>query len=209
MEVDLLPSQHPKKSSFVFALLLAAFLCGCENRSQEDEQPVPELTFRTNSALLGDRFVDRGLKFSFQPPKGCAPMPKASLDKARDKIVREFSLDGSFTVEPRNIFINQKEKLICLVSALPKLPLSQEHLKIYQRAVARQAKGVEVKQGLYRHGGLEIRQILIMNADKINFKLIVLQSNLNSFQIDYSLPRPSYEKNLEAIESSIGSVKTL
>jgi hypothetical protein len=188
---------------------VGAFLSGCGGGSQEDESPMPELTFRTNPALLGERFVDPALKFSFQPPKGCAPMPKASLDKARGKIVEEFSLDGSFAVEPRAIFIDQKEKLICLVSSFAKLPPESGLSKIYKQAIARQVKRFEVKHGAYVHGGLEVRQILILSAEKVNFKLIIIQPDQNSFQIDYSLSRISYEKKLEAIESSIGSVKKL
>jgi hypothetical protein len=203
-----LPFHNRETASLFIALIMGVFLSGCGG-SQEDESPAPELTFRINSALLGERFVDPALEFSFQPPKGCAPMPKASLDKARGKIVEEFSLDGSFAVSPRAIFIDPKERLICLVSTFAKLPPASELTKSYKQAIARQVKRYEVKHGTYVHGGLEVRQILILGAEKVNFKLIILRSDQNSFQIDYSLSRLSYEKKLEAIESSLGSIKKL
>ena len=202
------PTAHKNALTAMILLLLSfAFNCGDRNRNNND--PIPELSFQINPALIEKRFCDNVLSFSFQPPKGCIPVSMSLFNKAREKIVREYSLDSSFAVEPRNLFLNQKERLICLVSALPKWPSFPLLLKGYQRAIDEWSKKGDIKTGVFTHRGLEIRQILTMGREQVNFKLVILQSGIHPFQIDYIIPQESYKNNLEAIESSIGSIEKL
>jgi hypothetical protein len=202
------PTAH-KNALTAMIVLLSSFAFNCGDRSRNNNDQIPELSFKINPALLEKRFGDDGLSFSFQPPKGCIPVSMSLFKQAGEKIVREYSLDGSFAVEPRNLFLNQKERLICLVSGLPKQPSFPLLLKGVQHAIDEWSKKGDVKVGAFTHRGLEIRQILLMSREQVNFKLVVLQSGVNSFQIDYVIPQKSYKNNLEAIESSIGSIEKL
>ncbi len=67
----------------------------------------------------------------------------------------------------------------------------------------------DVRQGKFNHGDYAIYQTLVMTKDSAIFKLVIPQPAGKSFQIDYVIPFAFYKQNLEAIESSIGSIAKL
>ena len=68
---------------------------------------------------------------------------------------------------------------------------------------------MDIKQAYYPYRGLKIFQMRMESEQMIAFKLIIPQTDTSSFQLDYVIPKAVYLKNLEAIESSIGSLQKL
>lgn len=129
------------------------------------------------------------------------------LGQAKHRLAKENSANDSLPVEPRQICLKQDEQLFCFVSALPMLHQDENAIADYQRAIAEKLAEREVKQGAFTYKGLKFYQTLAMSKEMVLFKLVIPQTEKRSFQIDYIVPLVYYQKNLQAIESSIGSIE--
>jgi hypothetical protein len=185
-------------------LILMNLSCGNEEKNKTDQPE--EMTFQVNQSLLGEKYSDNELGFSFSPPIGCKLMPKNLVQQVKAEITKNLVSPESLALEPKQFFLNKNEQFFCLLTTLPMLVLSDSSIKFYNMAVKNSAAGDEVQSSTYKYNHFLIYQSLIMNDETINFKLLIPQAEHKSFQIDYILPKSIYVNKIEVIESSIGSL---
>lgn len=186
---------------FYFFLLIFLFIWNCE---KPDAEKVKELSFRVNKNLVGEPYRNELLGFSFCPPKSCESISKDILKQAGSAML-DSSQSDSCHYELLCAALNVQEQFICLVTGIDNL-CTENDMKNYLDAIKLKMSQYDIRPSVFYYNGFKIQQILIMMPEKIIFKLIVPQSEKKSFQIDYIIPEVYYKKNLEAIESSIGSL---
>jgi hypothetical protein len=54
-----------------------------------------------------------------------------------------------------------------------------------------------------------VLQFRVVDAREVHFKLLIRRPRTAPFQLDYVVPRGVYERELESIESSIGSLRPM
>jgi hypothetical protein len=78
---------------------------------------------------------------------------------------------------------------------------------LHLQAIKQQHPGAEVADGRFVYRGFEIVQFRSVDSTTIAFKLLLSRAAKPLVQLDYVVPRGSYSRELEAIESSIGSLE--
>lgn len=192
----------------IIYLIPLVYMCGGVSgcgHAKKDDKPV-KLLFKINPSLLGEKFTYEKLGFSFSPPKSCIPLSKEMSENVLKVIEGEYTISDSSFVKPIQFFFDSGQRVICLVSSLPKLEDSQDVIAGYEQAVMKKMENYKTKLGVFSHGGFVIHQMRIVTKEMVLFKLFVAQPSQSSFQIDYIIPLSFYGKNGEAIESSIGSL---
>lgn len=189
--------------------LISSTIQGCGNKNHSENNDPKELTFKVDNSLLGEKFIDNYLEFSFSPPNSCLQMSEGIVQKVKDRFKQEYTVPNSFVIEPHMFFLNENDQFACLISILPTLTNADNSIVKYQQAICTQYIDSQVSQADFLHNGFRIYQSLIISKDIVQFKLVVTQSVNKSFQIDYVIPKSIYQDNLKAIESSIGSLTKL
>lgn len=167
------------------------------------------MTFKVNQALIGKKVLDKNIGFSFSPPKSCLQMDEDIVEKIRQQLKTKHSVPNSYLLEPYLVFLNEKNQSVCLVSILPGLTDADSAITQYQQAIDYDTEDRKTIQTVFLHNGFQVYQSLITASDKIQFKLVIPQKLNKSFQIDYIIPKTIYLDEVEAIESSIGTLLKL
>jgi hypothetical protein len=189
----------------ILSILMLVIIC-CGNVENKGNDQPEEMTFQVNQSLLGEKYSDSELGLSFSPPSGCKLMPENMVQQVKTKIIKNLVSPDSLALEPKQFFLNEDEQFFCLLTALPKMALSDSSIKFYAQVIKNSSEGSEVQHSTYKYNKFLIYQSLIINEEKINFKLLIPQAERKSFQIDYILPKSIYANKIEVIESSIGSL---
>ncbi|MDP2982557.1 MAG: hypothetical protein Q8O92_04415 [Candidatus Latescibacter sp.] len=189
---------------YLIALVsIYGLIMGCG--SKKDEKPA-ELQFKVNPSLLSEKVTYNEFGFSFSPPKQCLPLSKELTENVLKIIGRELAMSDTSFVKPIQFFVDAEQRIICVVSSLPKLEDRKDQIAGYELAIMKKMGNDKTMQGIFSHGGFVINQMRVITKEMVIFKLFVAQNSHTSFQIDYIITLKFYEKNGEAIESSIGSL---
>jgi hypothetical protein len=65
--------------------------------------------------------------------------------------------------------------------------------------------GAEIVEGTFRVNDINVYQYLITDNSRVIFKLLCQGPRQQTFQVDYVLSQPANRREIQAIESSIGS----
>jgi hypothetical protein len=189
-------------------ILIAAMAVLSMCTEKKGDKRTSDMTFKVDMALLEEPLRDEKLGISFSPPKGCVPVSPKILQQTKTLLEQHMGLNDPLLVQPRHIFLNQEARFLCALSRLPTVH-NDSSLAAYKKYVSDKMAMMDIKQAYYPYRGLEIFQMRMESEEMIAFKLIIPQTDSSSFQLDYVIPKPVYMKNLEAIESSIGSLEKL
>jgi len=192
---------------FIIVLsFLVLMIITCGNMGKDGNDQPEEMTFQINQSLLGEKYSDRELGFSFSPPSGCKQMPEHIVQHVKGEIQKSIVPSDSLVLEPKQFFLNEDEHFFCLLTALPMLALCDSSISFYHKVIKNSAEQSEVQHSTYKYNNFLIYQSLIISNKTIDFKLLIPQPDNKSFQIDYIIPKLIYANKIEVIESSIGSL---
>jgi hypothetical protein len=171
-----------------------------------------EITFRVDSTRLGERFEDAARSLTLSAPAHWAPLPAEAIEEGMRRLRAAAGPDS--TREPRLLALYREdpEGASLAVSGFDRAfsgaaldSLGREHLT---RLKARTPDG-RVDQGRYSYRGFDVLQFRVVDLRAVHFKLLVNRPRTALLQLDYVVPRGVYERELESIESSIGSLRPL
>jgi len=198
-----------KAKYLTLPLALSIFSIFCFSCSRDEKSPDPgELGFRVDTTLLEDEFVENELGLSFSPPVGCSKLPDEITDRALVSLPDKGLMGDSSLVQPQYTFFNQQDGVVCIVSLLPHLTTTQSEILSYQNLVRQNFPTAKLEQGQFRHNNIDFFQTLIMTTNTVIFKLVIPRDH-RSLQFDYVIPQNIYIDKIRAIESSIGSIRTI
>jgi len=194
--------------SLTWALALSLLaLAGCDRKNAENQPE--ELAFTVRQELLAPAIVDSTLGFSWAPPRGWQPLPAEQRDQIAAAVQKTQNQQDMLTARPIYIFIDRDRQLFCTVSQFLRLGMDDSMIARVQKGIVHKFPQAEIRQGVFRLHGLTIHQSRIVTGGRIIYKFFIVQQNHPSCLLDYIIPHDDYEKNLQSIESSIGSLQPL
>jgi hypothetical protein len=192
----------------IWALTLSLLaMAACDKKNQENQPE--ELAFTVRQELLAATIVDSSLGFSWAPPQGWQPLPTEKRDWVAATLQKKQNPQDPLTARPVYIFIDREKQLFCTVSQFQRIEMNDSLIARVQESIVDKFAQAEIRQGVFRLHGLTVHQSRIVTGGWIIYKFFVTQPRLTSYLIDYIIPHADYEKNLQSIESSIGSLQPL
>ena len=190
--------------SVVFSFIIFGN-CAREKSSGEFE----ELIFAVNDSLLGSVYIDSTLGFTFHPPLGWEHVSDTIMAEAQHRLSNVIHSGDSIQIVPRSFFIDLQNGNACCLSQVSGLDVGNDRLLLYESQLNTKFSGASINKGAFRIGTLYIFQYLITDPQRVVFKLLCGGPQIQTFQVDYVLPRSVYPRHIKAIESSIGSFQIL
>lgn len=163
----------------VISLLFAS---GCYRSDQPDV-----MTFRVDANQLDAVFTDSRAGFRLGIPKGLSSISVSALGS-----VSENDLVGDSVLV---LYLDSATEFSMLVKAISAVPNFQDEEKRWN----------SVTESSFKSNGITIKQVVLENADVVNFKLF-FELNGQRREIDYLAQRLVFADCVTRIESSIGSL---
>ncbi len=188
-------------------LLALLALAGC--RSNPGSEGPQELFFSVDTTLLGPALTDSGLGFSVRPPRDWTPVPDSLLAEAADRIAAAKPFRP--WAAPRILAAYRRDPggALFLVTRFARPVSDVERDTMGDReetALAAVAPPGALRETVYLHHGVHVRQFLVTDPDRVLFRLLLTPSGATPIRLDYLVPQGLYPHTVKTIESSIGSV---
>ncbi len=183
-------------------LLTAIGLMSCNSASSAKTDFLP-LNFNVQPALLSSPVAVDSL-LSLQFPVECSEI--TGLQRNNIQTVIETDSAAYFQLKLKTI-MRSPDGIFILVNQLSN---NTEPFKTldenFEKFLRDSFKSDQITRGQFSVDNVEVVQYLITTPETVAFKLFCRVAG-NYYQIDYFIPRTIYEKKLESIESSIGTLK--
>jgi hypothetical protein len=182
-------------------------LVGC--RSKRPAEGPEELLFAVDTTLLGPAYAVGDLGFSVRPPRGWTPVPDSLLGEAAARIASGRPSRPWAAPHLLAAYRRSPEGALFLVTRFPR-PVSdaeRDTLGDLERdALAAATPPETLREAVFLHRGVYVRQFLATDRDRVLFRLLVTPPGAVTMRLDYVVPQGLYPHVVKAIESSIGSV---
>ncbi len=195
----------------VFMLgLFFSLLISCDSKAPEPQTQITQhLTFDVNADLLGPEVVDSSLHITLSPPRNWNPIPEEALTQV--KVKSKDILGQTIELEPCHIFGNEQSRTMCFVSRLRSLNIDnfETLMEDLKKAYYSKLKDSRIDSATYFKDEFMVHQLMVNTSQYVLIKLFLDSPDIPVFEVDYVVPLEVYGKELRAIESSIGSIRTL
>ena len=195
------PVRTPMRGRPFLLLLLFINVLGCGSSGSDEPE---KLAFTVDPELLGATFRDGSRPFSVQAPLGWADVPGEMLDEA-NRLLAERS-DGS--PQATLVALYRSEELRAHLTIGRHRAESQRDSVIqwHARRMKQSIPDGKINRARFSHRECEIDQFMVAHQQSVVVTLFAYHPEHELYQLDYVLPRQSYEQELRALESSIGSL---
>ena len=194
--------------TIILSTISLLFLLSCS----EEKTPITELSFNVDSTLLAPENKFDSLGFRFNPPKNFDPISDSLFTEIQNNLLKMEAESGEFSLDIINIFLHDSTKSFCSISRL-QIKDSEGSLNSsmpkYRNYLEKKLSGLSVTMADFMKDNIHMYQFLIQGPDRIQFKLDFMTIKNIIIQIDYVVPKNDYEKMVQSIESSIGSINLL
>ena len=195
-----------KKRLCVLTVLTLLMSC---SKQTETKAPAGEVLFEVNPVLLGDLVRLPELKLTMHPPKDWTAVDEALFKTVCMQLQAMYSDDAPLQVKPHRIFLNNETQSMLSISAIQ---YAADSMAV-SRAMDYFEKNSPVDQGDRKMNRMNfvkdqiyMEQLLVHDQLRIAFKLVMRDGTGGLIVLDYTTLRTEYEKEVKAIESSIGSI---
>lgn len=180
-------------------------LIGCDNPNPADES----LVFHVDETRLEPAITDPTLKIEIAAPKGWKVIDDATLTQVIDQLGD--TLAQGLQITPRWVFLNEATRTMCVVSKLEGVKASPDEtlLQTLENAYRNQFPMGKVQRATFRKDAFRVHQLIVVATDFVLIKLICDALKSPVFEVDYVVPSDVYQRELRAIESSIGSLSLI
>ncbi|GAB4335439.1 MAG: hypothetical protein Kow0037_15280 [Calditrichia bacterium] len=166
--------------------------------------------FNVDATLLNFPVADDSIGLVYAPPKGMEELP----DSVKSVILERMLVNGTenemFKLVPHRIFWDKLSGNLFSISILPNIketPDSEPPMNLYTQMLREQKPAAPVRTAKFLKDGLRMYQYLLQLPQHINFRLFMFSPRGQFLQLDYIYKKATYQNHIEAIESSIGSIK--
>ena len=185
--------------------LAAVLAIACVGPGCAPSRPSDDVQFRVTESRLGARFAARA--FEVRAPRGWSAVPDSTIDRA----MRVAEIDPVLRTGPRLRAVYQSSDGAALAISefpLPSTPHVRDSLSArIERGLRAQYPAARIAPGRFRYHGLDLTQLMVSDSSRVLFKLLVERPGASLYQLDYLIPRGIYRRELESVESSIGSLQ--
>lgn len=187
-------------------LIALAFLGGCARQEAIPRQS--SIEFRVNAARLGSRFADSLARLALRAPSGWDALPDSLIAEAMRRVGAS-AARGPIMLA---MYRQQPEGAVLSVARYPAgfVGPGFDSMAVARLGALRRAHpGAQIVDGRFSYHGFEIVQFRTVDASSVEFQLLVSGDLHPLVQLDYVVPRSVYPRELESVESSIGSLEPL
>ncbi len=204
-----MPLSHCK--TFVVVYLMFSVFCGC-NSNQQPTNKKPTMTFTVNPSLLGDTILLQECGLSLRLPKNWQKISD-SVQKILETRLETTQDYGNGNTLPRlringvYSLTNNEASFIISYIAYPKKD-STDSLIInrFKSQLQAQSKNAEIGIADFIANGIPVTQAVIRTQENTIFKLI-FKAKTKIVQCDYIISTKIFQREIRAVESSIGSMQ--
>jgi hypothetical protein len=192
----------------IYQILVGLFLTtcvfSCNFSDKKSSKNIEKMEFNINESLLGEQQIDSLLEIQFTPPKNWVNL-HAKIEEINTLI------NGEEHIKVRNIYQDSLTGASLVVSDITNLndSILNNIIANYETALNPNGNFHDIQKGEFVYNSFLVNQFVMQDPMTVVFKLLYLKGGKKRFQIDYILPRESYMENIQALESSIGSVNNL
>ncbi len=169
-----------------------------------------EMTFAVDEGLLGDAFRDVSGDFAIRAPAGWTALPDSVLEEAMRIAEQRVEMNPRHLPRMLAMFRHPRHGATLTVSRY-RSELSQAErdslIKFQGDGLYATFPEVNVQSTRFVYQGSQVRQFMVSDPRAVVIKLLVDRLPLPMYQLDYVIPQAVYEKNLNSVESSIGSMR--
>ncbi|MFP4384255.1 MAG: hypothetical protein ACLFST_15150 [Spirochaetia bacterium] len=182
------------------AAIIFLFAAGCSREDTDNEDgPV----FNVQEEFLGEEYTNASKTWSFRLPAGWSPLTAEEMDAFEEGIAPYIeSYPYQFSI--RNIYLSPKTGSFAYIASLPLPP--EEAADVIQKEG--QDTYSSIAYDTFPVNRVEVTQFRLSTPDLVDYRLIFQVSDM-TFQIDYVLPRSTFDEEIRKLESSIGTLETL
>ena len=189
---------------FLFLIFLAFIVftsCSKENRNYKNY-------IKINSDLIGDLTKDSSNKIQYNPPKEWNKLDPVMFKMVMDQIGENLIQGGGVSTNINNIYLNRNDGAFQIVSNVffagdTDFKSAKE---MYYDMLVKKIDTSQLKISNYIKDGFKIMQIQMNQFNTISIKLLI-DNNYGSFlEFDYIIPKDTYKKEINSVESSIASI---
>jgi hypothetical protein len=176
----------------VYALLIIS--------CQQTGKKVISAEFDVNKSLLSDISFVSESGFSIYPPK--AWLKTESFNSELQKKIL-YRLENKLSA----IYKSDSTNCALIISELPEsnFDINKRLLNKPDSYQKHDSLWTNIQSSVFRYKSYEIIQIVSQNSDLIIFKLLTHRLS-ESYELDFIIPRSEISKNIQSVESSIGSI---
>jgi len=176
----------------VFSLLLIS--------CQQPDKRVISVEFNVNNSLLSDTSFVSKTGFRINPPKNWSKTESYNSE-LQNKIL--YRTDNKLLA----IYKSDSTNCALVISEVPETNFDfiKGLLDKSNSYPNRDSIWTKVQSSNFKYKSYEIIQVVSQNSDLIIFKLYTHRLS-ESYQLDYIIPRSEMNRNIQSVESSIGSL---
>jgi hypothetical protein len=188
------------------ALLLLGSL-SCRSTRQDE---LPNVAFTVDSTLLGERFEATGVGLAVRSPSGWNALPDSVVGAIASTTPGGRGPGAHLVPQPIAVYRDPRSGATFSVCR------SEAALNRAQRDSLREARSFEVRAlygesnvrtDAFAYAGYRIDQILATAPDRVVITLFAYRPETGFYQLDYVVPRWTYQGDVAKIESSVGSLE--
>ena len=189
----------------LYGIIISGF-AGCDPPNTK-KQLYETLVFNVDETQLEPVVIDTTLRIKISAPKNWKKIDDSMLTQVIAKLDTQ-PIPQELKIVPRWIFLNEDSRAMCIVSRLNGVDIAPDEtlLKTLTTAYRNQFPNATVQQTVFMKDAFRIHQLMVIAADFVLIKLICDAPETLVFEVDYRVPRDVYQTELQAIESSIGSI---
>ena len=190
-------------------VILIGVFVGCDSFNTK-KQPHETLIFNVDETRLEPAVTDTVLKITMAAPKNWKKIDDSMLAQVVNKL-ESHPTPQNLQMKPRWIFLNEESRAMCVVSKLDGVEIAPDEtlLENLTTAYRNQFPNATVRQAVFMKDAFRIHQLMVIASDFVRIKLICDAPETLVFEVDYRIPRDVYQTELQAIESSIGSINLI
>ena len=192
----------------LYGIIISSFV-GCDP-PQTKKQLYETLVFNVDETQLEPVVIDPTLRIKIAAPKNWKKIDDSMLTQVIDNLNTQ-PIPQELKITPRWIFLNEDSRAMCIVSRLNDVDMAPDEtlLKTLTTAYRNQFPKATVQQTTFMKDAFRIHQLMVIAPDFVLIKLICDAPETLVFEVDYRVPRDVYQTELQAIESSIGSINLI
>lgn len=199
---------RPKFLQLLFLGIIIGNVVSCDS-SKSQKSRYETLVFNVDDALLEPAIMDVDLNISIAAPKNWTTIDNSIFAEVLSQ--SDDTLMQGFQMEPRWLFLNHPSQAMCVVSRINALDITQGEavLKELEVAYNTQFSDAVVQSAIFLKEEFRVHQLMVSSSQFVLIKLLCDAPEIPPFAVDYFIPKNVYERELRAIESSIGSIHSV
>jgi len=176
-------------------------MTSCDSKLEKSKTTSQNISFKINHNLLNKTPLKNNEEFSIYLPINWSPFDSNNFNQLQRAI------EANENVIPLELVggYQSKDLATCIISKVSSNKKEFQYIpENYIEILKSQFSTENINVSQIDINNTPVKQFMISNTNHIVIKLFIL--GIPNFQVDYIIPKGVYERELEKVESSIGTI---